>query len=185
MVAELVVVTSNPGKLEEIRSVLSIPLVPVPLDVSEIQSMDVEEVAAEKAKAAWREIRRPLIVDDTSLYIDGLGRLPGPLVTWFLSSLGASGVAALLKSDQRRNATAETCVALALGENQVKTFVGRVEGEISRQPRGEHGFGFDSIFIPSGMIRTYAEMSGVEKNAISTRFRALEKLQNYCAASLV
>jgi XTP/dITP diphosphohydrolase len=57
------------------------------------------------------------------------------------------------------------------------TAIGRVEGSIAAQPKGDGGFGWDSIFIPRGSDRTYAEMSAAEKNAISHRKKAWEELK--------
>ena len=75
-----------------------------------------------------------------------------------------------------RKAHAVYMVAVHDG-SKVRIAEGRVEGSISREPRGQNGFSWDIIFIPEGQTRTYAEMSAEEKNAISHRRQAFEKLK--------
>ncbi|HSI90859.1 MAG TPA: non-canonical purine NTP pyrophosphatase, partial [Adhaeribacter sp.] len=63
-------------------------------------------------------------------------------------------------------------------------FEGVVEGTIITAPRGTHGFGYDAVFVPEGYDKTFAEMSAEEKNAISHRSRAIEKLVAYLSEKL-
>ena len=68
--------------------------------------------------------------------------------------------------------------SLASGDD-IKTFMGHVEGKIGRENRGENGFGYDPLFFPEGHDRTFAEMTADEKHSMSHRGRALGKLQEY------
>jgi XTP/dITP diphosphohydrolase len=81
-------------------------------------------------------------------------------------------------SSDRRLARFVCCIALA-SESGVKTFAGHVEGIIGTEPVGDNGFGYDPVFYPLGGARTFAEMDDEEKNAMSHRGRALEKLREY------
>ena len=80
--------------------------------------------------------------------------------------------------DEKRTGRFACCIALA-SNNEVKTFMGHVEGKIGRENRGENGFGYDPLFFPEGHDRTFAEMTDDEKHSMSHRGRALGKLQEY------
>ncbi len=174
----LVVVTGNKGKADEIASITGMPVEIVKLDIPEIQSLDVEEVAREKALTAYRILAKPVVVDDTGMSIEALGGLPGALVSWFLDTLGPEGLLKLVAGETHRHALVSTCIAYA-DEDGVQTFLGTVEGTLSQSLRGDAGFGYDPIFIPAGQDRTYAEMNSEEKNAISMRRQALLGLKDY------
>ena len=174
----LVVVTGNKGKAAEIASITGWSVEAQNLDIAEIQSLDVEEVAKSKALAAYKIIQRPVVVDDTGMSIEALNGLPGALVSWFLDTLGPKGILDLLPDIVDRRASVCTCVGYA-DQNGARTFVGKIEGRLSSSLRGENGFGYDPIFIPEGQERTYAEMTSEEKNAISMRKMALMEFKEY------
>ena len=174
----LVVVTGNVSKANEISAITGWQAMAVDVKIPEIQSMDIEEVAREKAIAAHRQLNKPVVVDDTGMFIESLGGLPGPLVSWFLDAIGPAGVLRIVGNAENRRARVATCIAYA-DMSTVKTFVGSVDGELSTELRGENGFGYDPIFIPKGGNKTYAEMTSAEKNAISMRKLALEKFREY------
>jgi XTP/dITP diphosphohydrolase len=178
-VLPITVVTGNKGKAAEIERILGFKFNAVELDLPEIQSMDVRAVAAAKAKAAYDLIKAPVMVDDTSLYIEHLGGLPGPFVAWFMSALGDGGLAKLMAVAENRKAKVGCCIGYVDGQGQVHTFLGEVEGTITTNPRGTSakGLGFDSIFIPTGATQTFAEMTGEEKDVFSHRCKALELLK--------
>jgi XTP/dITP diphosphohydrolase len=79
-----------------------------------------------------------------------------------------------------RRAWFSCALCLAWPDGASETFLGRAEGRVVFPPRGESGFGYDPIFVPLGETRTYAEMSGAEKDAISHRGRALAQLRAAC-----
>lgn len=180
MLTGIVMVTGNAKKAEEISQMIGQPVEAMSLDILEIQSLDVEMVAREKARAAYALVRRPVIVDDTGMSIDSLGGLPGALVIWFLDILGPEGILRLVEGKLDRRAYVSTCIAYADGK-EIYTFVGTVTGTITTEMRGEGGFGYDPIFMPDGSDRTYAEMTAEGKNAQSMRRQALEKLRTFFA----
>ena len=175
-----VFVTSNENKLREASGILGIDLDRADVDVPEIQSLDFEEVAAAKAIAA-REVlgdpSYPVIVDDSGLAIAAWGGFPGPLTRWLMKSVGNAGLLRMLATEENRSATAVCVVAVADSSGSVRVFRGVVRGDVSREPRGEGGFGFDPIFVPGGQTRTYAEM-GNEKSMDSHRTRALREARS-------
>eukprot|EP00923_Selenidium_pygospionis_P033412 GHVN01058700.1.p1 GENE.GHVN01058700.1~~GHVN01058700.1.p1 ORF type:complete len:137 (+),score=23.30 GHVN01058700.1:360-770(+) len=100
--------TSNEGKLKEVRSMLegtSVSVKSSSIDLPEFQGTS-EEVTREKCKAAFREIGRPVVVEDTSLGFSAFGGLPGPYIKWFLKNLGPEGLPKLLSSFEDKTATA-------------------------------------------------------------------------------
>lgn len=175
----LIIVTGNKGKVREIESITGWPVEAVELEIAEIQHIDVEVVAREKAVAAYKAVGRPVVVDDTGMSISALKGLPGALVAWFLDSLGPAGVLRLVANDPDRRASVSTCIAYTRDGQSVQTFVGTVEGNLTTEMRGSGGFGYDPIFVPEGSDYTYAEMSAEQKNAISMRRIALHKFREF------
>ena len=169
-------VSGNAGKAREVAAILGYPLERLEADVPEIQALDVSEVVREKAQAAYALAGRPVLVEDTGLYITALEGLPGALVKWFLATVGPAGICAMLPPDAPRSAIARTAVALHDG-SEVTVLTGEVPGQITLSPRGAHGFGWDPIFLPDGAAGTFAELSQEEKNRFSMRRVARERMR--------
>lgn len=172
----LVVVTSNAGKIAEINDILGINHQISTIDIPEIQSLDLDVVIAAKAKAAYAKIKKPVLVTDVSLEIEGLGGLPGPFVKFFLKTLGEEKTVQLIKGSKRTKVT--DAVAIYDGKT-LKIFKGTVWGKVVPKSRGKNGFGFDFVFIPDGHNKTYSQMPTSLKNQISHRAEALKKLKVY------
>ncbi len=180
--ASLVFVTSNLGKLEEASAVLGLRLRHHALDLPELQSLDLEEVVRHKARTAFERLGTPVLVEDTSLELAGLGGFPGPLVRWMLSTVGAAGIARVAHAFADPRAVAR-CLTCALDGTEEVFGLGEVRGVIVESPRGSRGFGWDSVFAPDGFGgRTYAEMQPAEKNANSHRRKALMALREHLEA---
>lgn len=169
-------VSSNAGKAREVAAILGFTLEQLEADVPEIQALDVREVVREKAKAAFALAGRPVLVEDTGLYIDALNGLPGAFGKWFLSTVGPAGICAMVPADAPRTALARTAVALHDGAD-ITVLTGEVPGQIVSAPRGTDGFGWDSIFLPDGASGTFAELPMEEKNRFSMRRVALEQIR--------
>jgi non-canonical purine NTP pyrophosphatase (RdgB/HAM1 family) len=179
MKQELTFITGNSAKAKYLAEYFHLPIAHKKLDVPEIQSLDLREVVEAKAKSAYAILGSPVLVEDVSVTFTALKRLPGPLIKWFLETLGNDGLCKLLDGYDDRSAVAEVMFGFCDGEDsgEVHIFHGRVEGHISANPRGETKFGWDPVFIPSGQSEeTWAEMSGDEKHATSMRKPALEQL---------
>jgi non-canonical purine NTP pyrophosphatase (RdgB/HAM1 family) len=177
----LVFVTSNPHKLHEASLILGRSLAHCTVDVAEIQSLDLAEVARHKARAAFATLGRPVLVEDTGLELEGLGGFPGPLVRWLLGAVGAGGICTLAAAFGNRRAIAR-CVACACDGETVVVAEGVVAGSIVDAPRGSSGFGWDGAFAPdeAGGL-TYAEMDDAHKSRLSHRQRALTVLRGELA----
>ncbi|KPJ85647.1 hypothetical protein AMJ57_02400 [Parcubacteria bacterium SG8_24] len=151
-------------------------LVRLRLHLPEIQAVDPREVITAKLQAARREQDGRLVVEDTSLYLDCLGgRLPGPLIKWFIETLKAPGIFELADKYGIYGARAAVMIGYTHGE-KISFFEGDVTGRLVA-PRGDNGFGFDPIFQPDGSSRTFAEMTREEKCMDSHRKRAFQALQ--------
>lgn len=174
----LTFITGNPEKAAQLSRHLDYEVEHRKLDVHEIQSLDLEEVAIYKAQEAYKLMGSPVLVEDTSLTFNALGSLPGPLIKWFLTALGNVGLSKILNTYEDRSAIAEVCFALC-DESGVKVFKGETEGTVAKEPKGEKGFGWDPIFIPKGSEKTWGEMDAEEQKETSMRRIALQKLQVY------
>lgn len=169
-------VTGNAGKLAEVQAGLP-NIRGLALDLPEIQELDVKKIITAKLTEATRLHPGALLVEDTSLHCEGLRGLPGPLVKWFLQALGPDGLYDLVAASGNTKATARTTFGLSSGET-LHFFEGEVRGRIV-PPQGSNGFGWDPIFQLDGQSKTFAEMKLPEKNSISHRARAIEKLRSY------
>ncbi|MEK7067082.1 MAG: RdgB/HAM1 family non-canonical purine NTP pyrophosphatase [Patescibacteria group bacterium] len=175
---DILFITGNNKKAEEVRAITGLNVIAKNLDILEIQSLSVEDVAKAKALSAFQITGRPVIVDDTGMSIEALNGLPGALVSWFLDTLKPEGILKLLENQHNRKASVFTCIAYA-DKTGAFAFTGIINGEISSSLRGENGFGYDPIFIPEGHNKTYAEMTSDEKNQISMRKLALLKFKEF------
>lgn len=167
---DAVLVTGNPSKLIEARRLFP-DLEAVDLDLPEIQSLDLHEVLRAKAKEAWRQLRRTVIVEETGLELPALNGFPGPLVKWMLEAIGPEGIARTVAAAGDPGATAR-CALMLYDDAREIVAEGTTTGTLVLPPRGSHGFGWDPVFQPEGASHTYGEMSPLQKDAISHRGRA-------------
>ncbi|KAK8864450.1 inosine triphosphate pyrophosphatase [Kwoniella newhampshirensis] len=181
-----VFVTGNANKLKEVNAILAaggtgVQVTSESVDVPEVQG-STQEVAIAKCSSAAEKLGTACVTEDTALCFEALGGLPGPYIKDFLGKLGHDGLNTLLSGFPTTRATALCTFAYSPGPGQTPIlFEGRTEGNIV-PPRGPTHFGWDPIFAPvEGEGLTYAEMDGAKKNAISHRYRALEKLRVYLA----
>jgi non-canonical purine NTP pyrophosphatase (RdgB/HAM1 family) len=173
---DLVLVTGSAWKAREAGEIFGQKIERAEIDLPEIQAATVEEIAREKSREAFRRIGRACVVEDSALSFAAWGGLPGPFIKWFEKAAGLEALCRSLDGFADRSASA-TCVLAFRSETDQLTAIGRVEGTIAPHPRGEGGFGWDSIFMPGGGSRTFAEMTAAEKNAISHRRKAWEELK--------
>lgn len=163
----------------EIRSLTDLGFsgdIPEPFDT-------LEENAFAKANHIHRKFNVDCFADDTGLEVDALGGGPGVYSARYAGEgcTFEDNVRKLLKEMQgvkERKARFRTVVCLIINE-QTHYFEGRVEGRIIDRPVGSDGFGYDPIFIPDGYFMTFAQMPLEEKNRISHRARAVDKLMAY------
>ncbi|KAH9030106.1 Ham1-like protein [Lactarius pseudohatsudake] len=178
----LVFVTGNAGKLQEVREILAqgeaIDIESRDLDLPEIQGT-TQEIALEKCRRAAEVIGGPVITEDTALCFEAMNGLPGPYIKFFLRELGHEGLNHMLDGFPTRAAWALCTFAYSAGPGtEPVLFEGRTDGRIV-PARGPPKFGWDPVFEAEDTGLTYAEMEATQKNAISHRGRALQKLRAY------
>lgn len=170
-------VTGNQGKIIEAKEILKVEIIPVRIEkLDEVQTNDPLECVSKKAISAFNLFKKPVLVDDTSLFFSSLNGLPGVFIDYFMDAFGNDGLLRLLVNEKDRTAVAQTSLCYFDGKESLVVF-GKVKGRISEEKKGENGFGWDAIFVPDGSEKTFAEMSIEEKNKISMRRLALEQLK--------
>ena len=175
---EIVFVTGNAGKADEVSRYLEMPVKHQSLELAEIQSLDLEEIVKDKVSRAYKQIGKPVLVEDVALTFHSLGKLPGPFIKWFYEELGNDGLCRLLDGKDR-SCTATVCYGYYDGNKTIKLFEGSMAGTVSSSPLGSNSFGWASIFIPEGHEKTYAELTNDEHGPFSMRKKALKKLRDY------
>ncbi len=170
-------ITSNKNKFKEAKAILG-EVKQLDIELPEIQHHDPREIVRYKLQEAMKHANGEFIVDDTSLEFEALKGLPGPFIKWFLKRMGREGLAELCEKLGNNRAVARCVVGYAKSQVEIHFFEGVVNGRIV-SPRGESNFGWDPIFQPDGFKKSYAEMSPEEKNAISHRRLALNKLKEF------
>lgn len=152
-------VTGNQHKADHLSRLLGLPLEHIKLDLDEIQSADLEEVASHKAKQAYELVKRPVFVEDVALGFEALGGLPGPFIKFFLAEdNGMENLCRMLDGFSSRRARGECVFAYYDGE-RLELFRGGIDGTVSQHAQGKDGFGWDPIFCPDGYSgRTRAEL---------------------------
>ncbi|MHA1882283.1 MAG: RdgB/HAM1 family non-canonical purine NTP pyrophosphatase [Candidatus Thorarchaeota archaeon] len=170
----VVLVTQNKHKLKELTPLFKefqVTFETASLEKYEIRADDVADVALEAAKRAHRELDKPVVVDDTGLYIESLAGFPKAYPAFVLETIGTGGILKLMEAALDRTARFVIAAGYADAE-QSQTFLGEMHGTIAMAHAGTGGFGYDPIFIPEGYSKTYAELSFEEKIAISHRTKA-------------
>ncbi len=167
--------TGNEDKLREAKLIFP-EIEGLNIDLLEIQSMNTQEIIKHKLEEARKKHDGNFIVEDTSLYIECLNDLPGPLIKWFMKTLGYKGIYNIVKNFDNKKAIAKCIIGFSRA-SKVEYFEGAVHGKIV-EPEGT-GFGWDPIFQPENHDKTFGQMTAEEKNRISMRKLAFEKLKEY------
>ena len=163
----LLFVTSNPNKELEVRKILNkngISFQHMDANYQEIQSSSLKTIAAESARCLYEQLKNPLFLEDSGLFIEQLGGFPGPYSSYVYKTIGNSGVLKLMSNIGNRTSRFESVVAYA--ENHKNIHLGK-------------GWGFDPIFIPRNCDETYAEMGIESKQRVSHRYIAFTKFSDW------
>ncbi|MCV2892589.1 RdgB/HAM1 family non-canonical purine NTP pyrophosphatase [Lentibacter sp. XHP0401] len=192
----LVIASHNAGKLREIAELLA----PFGVKVSSASEHGLEEPeetedtfvgnARIKAHFAAKATGLPALSDDSGITVDALDGAPGVYTAdWAETSEGRDFAMAMEKVwtllDQKmapfpRTAAFNATLCLAWPDGHDEVFEGRVDGQVVWPMRGDRGFGFDPVFLPNGKTETFGEMDPAEKNAMSHRQDAFDKLVKGC-----
>jgi non-canonical purine NTP pyrophosphatase (RdgB/HAM1 family) len=170
-------ITGNEGKFKEAKLIIP-EIEQLNIDLLEIQDIDPKKIIEAKLNEAKKHTESRFVVDDVSFYLDAIPGLPGPLIKWFIKSVGDVGIFEIAKKFENYGATAKMLVGYMGNGGDIQYFEGVVKGKVV-EPRGENGFGWDKIFQPEGYSKTFAEMTTEEKNEISHRRIGLDKLAQF------
>ncbi len=185
----LVFASNNEHKIVEIKSLLgnsfnllNLDEINITEEIPEEESL-IEGNALAKARYVFNATGLNVFADDTGLEIHALNGLPGVHSARFAgemkdSSANIEKVLSMLRGKEDRSARFRTVIALILDKKEY-LFEGIVNGEIIKEKRGTGGFGYDPVFIPEGKNLTFGQMELTEKNTISHRARAFEKLKEF------
>ena len=172
---KITLVTGNPNKLKELKVLApkDMEFEAREIDLPEIQSLDLRAIVEDKVKKAYAIVKSPVIVEDVSAGLDDLADLPGPFYKFLRERLGDIILVKLaaIASDK----VTIRCLAAYYDGQQMLFGEGVLVGKVV-EPRGENGFGFDPVVVPTGGDRTMAQMQPEEKNKISHRSQAFKKL---------
>jgi len=191
---EIVFATNNKHKLEEVNAMLGDTIILSSLDdigcTADIPETGntFEENASQKSHYIKQYYQLDCFADDSGLLVEALNNEPGVLSARYSGSRDMEKNIALLMKNMEgksnRKAAFVTVISLLLGGKEF-FFEGRVEGTISTERMGDKGFGYDPIFIPEGHSRSFAQMDAAEKNKISHRAIAVQKLVDFLQAAQV
>ena len=186
---KIIFASQNQKKTEEIRSLL-----PSGIILENLHDLQLEEDIPEneptiegnsafKAQWVFQKFGLPCFADDTGLEVFALNGEPGVHSARYAGAARSDQanmdlLQLNLKEKADRSAQFKTVITFC-DQNQKVQFTGIVSGRISEEVRGEHGFGYDPIFEPEGLERTFAEMDLAEKNNYSHRARALAQLLSF------
>lgn len=188
---KIVFATGNAGKMREIREILSdmdmdiVSMKEMGIDIEIDENGDTfEENAVIKAKAVAKICGEIVLADDSGLEIDYLNKEPGIYSARYMGEETPYSVknANLIERlsgvpDEERSARFVCAIAAAFPSGEVITAHGEVEGRIDYKEKGTNGFGYDPIFYIPGFGKTTAELSESEKNSISHRGQALNRIK--------
>ena len=179
-------VSGNKNKLKELNEILSsnikdIEVKQLDIDLPELQGYP-EDIVKGKLKLALekaKDLKGPVLVEDTSLCFNAYGGLPGAYIKYFLKAIKPEGLYKMACAFDDHSAYAQSIYGLQKNEKEEpKLFVGKTEGEIVA-PKGDNNFGWDPCFKPSCSKKTFAEMDEKEKNRISHRGKSTKAMINW------
>jgi XTP/dITP diphosphohydrolase len=172
-------ITGNKGKVQEAtRKLLPLGYTVMQKDLGypEVQADTLEEVAVWGASHVQQRFDGCFIIEDAGLFIDALQGFPGVYSKYVFLTIGLEGILRLLEKVENRKAVFKSVYAYCEPGKKPLIVPGECEGTISTKKQGNHGFGYDPIFLPVGAEKTFGEMTVEEKNLHSHRGKALEKL---------
>jgi XTP/dITP diphosphohydrolase len=175
-----VFITGNQNKVDYLSRTLGVELEHQKIDLDEIQSVDPAVVAEHKVRQAYDLIKKPVLIEDTSLSFNALDGLPGTLVKFFVvADNGLENMCRILDGFNDRSAHASAVYSYYDGDT-IHTFAGRLDGVIADHPRGNGGYGWDKIFIPNGYNGlTRAELSSEDDIESFNKIRDNEALRKF------
>ena len=176
--ANVTFITGNQSKADYLSKYLDHSVDHIKLDLDEIQSTDLNEIVEHKVRQAYGIIKKPVIVEDVALEFAALSGLPGPFIKFFVEKIPFEIICSMIGNGLTRKATAR-CVFGYFDGNDLELFEGSLDGEITKTPTGNNGFGWDKIFIPQGYSVTRALLDEQDYQKTYLKFKPFDKLKIY------
>jgi non-canonical purine NTP pyrophosphatase (RdgB/HAM1 family) len=175
----LYLITGNKGKFSEFKTILKgVSVRQLDVELPEIQELDSRSIIRAKLAEGLKHKSGDIAVEDSSLYLRCMNGMPGPLVKWFMKAIGSEGIYHIAEGFGDYSAEVRCTIGYATSKGAMHFFEGSVLGKVV-SPKGSNGFGWDVIFVPEGFSKTFGEMSAEEKNRISHRKLAADKLSAF------
>ena len=140
----------------------------------EIQADTLEETIVPGLEWLMERHKRPLMIDDSGLFIDALKGFPGVYSSYVFKTVGCDGILRLMHDVKDRGARFECCIGFLKPGSEPHISKGVARGTIPTKKAGARGFGYDPIFVPTGYSKTYAQLEVADKNRISHRGLAVK-----------
>ncbi|MFC2162812.1 XTP/dITP diphosphatase [Candidatus Altiarchaeota archaeon] len=176
-VMKILFATSNEHKISEANEIgkeYGIEFEAIIQDYPEVRAESVLDVALAGIEYVYPLVGKPVIVEDSGLFIDGLSGFPGAYSSFVYERIGNDGILRLMEGVADRSARFVSAIGYCDGKKPL-VFDGAVEGTIATGCRGTEGFGYDPVFMPNGSDETFAT-DPVYKNKVSHRKVAFDKL---------
>ena len=172
-------VTGNQHKADKTSQLLGRELDHTKVDLDELQTTDLRELAEHKVRQAYDILKTPVIVDDYGLGFGALGGLPGPFIKFFIEAEnGLEKLCRMIDSfDDRRAKTA--CVVAFYDGATLEVFEKIMNGTIAEHPIGSNGIHTDQIFIPDGYGMTRAQLNDEQYDEVYRKVRPLDELKEF------
>ncbi len=157
-------ITGNPQKVDIARAALGnkFTVSPADLDIPELQSMSLEEIAVDSAQKALQILKQPLILTDSGFFIDGLSGFPGPFVKWTNKHLTNHDFLAMLLNKGSRRAHTEDCLVYIEPKQAPVVFYSRVSGEVVTTAAQKKS-SISQLFIPDGLGHPVSDLSSEQE----------------------
>lgn len=185
----LTFVTGNAGKAAELRALLAplgIEVVQDKRGYPEVQASTLREVAEAGARHLLASgLAPPFVLEDSGLFVAALRGFPGVYSRYALDTIGTAGLLQLMAPVEleSRGAAFQACLLYVDPSGATHAFEGACAGRIADRAAGSGGFGYDPVFVPKGHDRTFAEMAGDEKSALSHRGQAARRFASFLEES--
>lgn len=189
MSKRIILSTDNKNKIREIKDILSAEDVEIAtkkdfninIEIEE-DGETLEENSYKKAKEIWEKTKEIVIADDTGLFVKELKGEPGVKSARYAGEHSTdlenrTKLIEKLRNIENREAKFITIITIIDESGKVHIAKGECSGKIILEERGTNGFGYDSIFIPDGYDKTFAQLGDITKNKISHRTKALKNLK--------
>ena len=175
--AHITFTTGNQNKADYLAKFLDISLHHRKIDLDEIQSLSLSEIVEHKVKQAYSIIKKPVLVEDTSLEFAALGTLPGPFIKFFIEQMPLENICEIIGGGSRA-ATARSAFGYYDGTT-LQLIEGGMNGSIALKQAGSGGYGWDKIFIPEGFFKTQAQLSSKDYETNYVKIKELKKLREF------